>query len=116
MHFDAPLAVQSANGKRPGTRVFQITGPLTLDNLFVFQNAVQNGELPATAILDLSGVPYIDSAGMGAIVNYYVHCQRLGTLVILAGIGNRPMELFILAKVHTIIPMAGSVEEAEQQM
>ena len=116
MHFDAPLAVQSADGKRLGTRVFQVAGPLTLDNLFVFQDALQDGELPKAAILDLSEVPYIDSAGMGAIVNYYVHCQRLGTQVILAGIGSRPMELFILTKVHTMIPMADSVEQAEERI
>jgi anti-anti-sigma factor len=113
MHHDAPLAVSSTEGKWPGTRIFRIAGPLTLDNLFVFQNALRNAELPQIAILDLTDVPYLDSAGMGAIVNYHVHCQRKGAQVIVAGVNSRGMELFILTKVHTIIPMADSVEEAE---
>jgi anti-sigma B factor antagonist len=113
MHHDAPLAVSSTEGKRPGTRIFKIAGPLTLDNLFVFQDALRTGEQPQIAIFDLSGVPYLDSAGMGAIVNYYVHCQRKGAQVIVAGVNGRTMELFVLSKLHTIIPMANSAAEAE---
>ena len=45
----------------------QDSGPLTLDNLFVFQNALRSGEPPKIAILDLSRVPYLDSAG---------HCRQ----------------------------------------
>jgi anti-sigma B factor antagonist len=116
MHQDASLTVGSAQGKEPGTRIFQIKGPITLTNLFVFQDALRNGEAPQFAILDLSGVPYLDSAGMGAIVNYFVHCQRTGTRMIVAGVNSRSMELFILTKVHTIIPMADSVEEAERRV
>jgi anti-sigma B factor antagonist len=113
IHHDAPLAIGSTEGKLPSTRIFQIAGPLTLDNLFVFQNALRSGELPKIAILDLSRVPYLDSAGMGAIVNYYVHALNKGGKVIVVGVNSRAMELFVLTKVHAIIPMAESVEEAE---
>jgi anti-anti-sigma factor len=87
-----------------------------LDNVFVFQNALRNVELPQISILDLTDVPYLDSAGMGAIVNYYVHCQRKGAQAIVAGVNGRAMELFVLSKVHTIIPMADSVEEAQERI
>jgi anti-sigma B factor antagonist len=116
MHHDAPLAVSSTEGKRPGTRIFQIAGPLTLDNLFGFQDALRTGEQPQIAVLDLSRVPYLDSAVMGAIVNYYVHGQRKGAQVIVAGVNGRAMELFVLSKLHTIIPIADSVEEAQERI
>ena len=114
MHSDPPLAIQSKEGSVPGTRIFQVTGPVTLTNVFTFQDALRNGELPAVSILDLTNVPYLDSAGMGAIVNYYVHCQRNSVYMIVVGVNSRALELFILTKVHTIIPMAASVEEAEE--
>ena len=69
-------------------------------------------ELPQISILDLTDVPYLDSAGMGAIVNGYVHCQRKGAQAIVAGVNGRAMELFVLTKVHTIVPMADSVEKS----
>ncbi|HEY1984967.1 MAG TPA: STAS domain-containing protein [Terracidiphilus sp.] len=105
--------IDSHQGSNPGTRIFRITGPLTLSNVFGFQNALRNVDVPALAILDLTSVPYMDSAGMGAVVNYYTHCQRKGTRMIVAGVNSRARELFVLTKVHTIIPMTASIAEAE---
>jgi anti-sigma B factor antagonist len=113
MNSDGPIVIDSRPGKNPGSRIFRITGPLTLSNVFGFQDAVRSVEVPEVAILDLSGVPYMDSAGMGAIVNYFTHCQRKGARMIVAGVNSRAKELFVLTKVHTIIPMKANVEEAE---
>jgi anti-sigma B factor antagonist len=115
MQSDAPLVVDQKKGRSEGIRIFHCTGPITLGNVFTFQEAVRSGELATTSILDLSAVPYLDSAGMGAIVNFYTHCQRLGTRMIVAGVNNRARELFILTKVQNIIPMAESADEAQQQ-
>jgi hypothetical protein len=54
-----------------------------------------------------------DSAGMGAIINHYVHCQNKGVQLIVAGVNSRVMELFKMTKVDTVIALAGTVEEAE---
>lgn len=64
-------------------------------------------------IFDLAGVPYMDSAGMGVIINYYVSTARRGHKVIIAGTSDRVMELFKLTHVDTVISLAASVEEAE---
>jgi anti-anti-sigma factor len=115
MQSDAPLVIDEKEGKAEGVSVFHCSGPITLGNVFTFQSALRNRDLARVSILDLTAVPYLDSAGMGAIVNFYTHCQRVGTRMMVAGVNNRARELFILTKVHTIIPMAESVEEAEQQ-
>src|SRR3974390_3198113 len=101
MYTDPPLTVAIAEGKTPETRIFTLDGPLTLSNLFVFQDALLNCEVPRVAIFDLSRVPYMDSAALGAIANYHVHCQRAGAELIVAGVNSRPMELFVLTKLHT---------------
>jgi anti-anti-sigma factor len=77
---------------------------------------LRQGLPPLVAILDLSEVPYMDSAGMGAVINYFVHCEKNGITMIVAGVSSRVMELFRLTKVDTVISLAGSVEEAESRL
>ncbi len=113
MAIDDPLAIERKDGKAPGTLVFQLTGPVTLCNLFDLQGQLRSGDLPRVSILDLSGVPYMDSAGMGAIINYYTHCQGRGVRLIVAGVSSRVMELFKLTRVDTVMRLVPSVDEAE---
>ena len=107
-----PLTVETAPGKSEGTRILRLVGAVTLQNFFSLQSALQQ-EHPKVTILDLSGVPYMDSAGMGAIINYFVSAQRRGEKVIAAGTNYRVLELFKLTKVDSLIPLAESVEQAE---
>ena len=109
---DHPLVISRGEGAASGTRIFTLTGPVTLPNLFTLQAELRNGELPSGVILDLSGVPYMDSAGMGAIVNYFVHCQNRGVKLTAVGICSRVLELFKMTKVDTVIPCCPTVEEA----
>jgi len=85
---------------------------MTLRNLFTFQDEVRSVPLAKVMILDLAGVPYMDSAGMGSIINYFVHCQNAKVRMIAAGVSPRVMELFKLTKVDSVIPLAASVEAA----
>jgi len=113
MAIDAPLTIAQEEGKAPGMLIFRLTGPLTLCNLFDLQAQFRAGDPPPLTILDLAAVPYMDSAGMGAIINHYVHCQRKGARLIVAGVSPRVMELFRMTKVDSIISMAATVEEVE---
>jgi anti-sigma B factor antagonist len=113
MHNDSPLTFDLAEGRTSGTRIFRLAGPLTLGNLFDFQAALRTEPQPRTTGLDLSEVPYMDSAAMGTIVNYYVHCQKEGTALVVAGISSRVMELFKLTKVDTVIPLRDVFREDE---
>jgi anti-anti-sigma factor len=113
MHIDAPLAIEHEAGKTPGTVIIHLSGPVTLRNLFDLLPLLRSGALPSVLILNLEAVPYMDSAGMGAIVNHYVHCQNRNTRLIVAGVSTRVLELFRMTRVDKVIPLAASVEEAE---
>lgn len=113
MAIDDALVIERKEGKAPGTLVFHLTGPLTLRNLFDLQSQLRAGDLPRISILDLGGVPYMDSAGMGAIMNYYTHCQNKGVKLVVAAVSSRVMELFKMTRVDKVIAFAPSVEEAE---
>jgi anti-anti-sigma factor len=113
MAHDAPITFERKEGSAPGTLILTLNGPVTLRNLFDLQTQLRSAELPKVFILDLSGVPYMDSAGMGAIINHYVHCQSHGCKMIAAGVSPRVHELFRMTRVDSVIPQAPSVEAAQ---
>jgi anti-sigma B factor antagonist len=107
-----PLTIEVLPGKAQGTRIIRVGGNINLQNFFQLQEALKRDQATVT-ILDLSGVPYMDSAGMGAIINYFVSAQRRGEKMITAGANYRVLELFKLTKVDSLIPLADTVEQAE---
>src|SRR5271166_617771 len=106
------LDIEAIPGKSEGTRVVRVTGPILLRNFFALKAELEK-EYPPVTILDLSEVEYMDSAGMGAIINYYVSAQRRGNKLIAAGANYRVVELFKLTHVDSLIPMTATAEEAE---
>jgi anti-anti-sigma factor len=117
MAIDEPLSIERQDGKGQGTLILRLTGPLTLRNLFDFQaqlRAIQ--PTPPVTILDLTGVPYMDSAGMGTVINHHVHCMGKGARLIITGVSPRIHELFKMTRVDTVISQAATVEEAEASL
>lgn len=116
--------IERKEGKTPGTVIFRLSGPFTardmygsltpaaLRNMFNFQST-PNEKPPIVNIIDLAGVPYMDSSGLGVIVTHYVHCQNKGIKLILTGVNQRVLELFKMTKVDTTFPMATTVEEVD---
>lgn len=113
MFNDGPLTIDRKDGKDPNTRVFSLSGPLTLRNLFELQSELRNSALPPLTIIDLTGVPYMDSAGMGLVMNHYVRCQTKGARLVVSGANNRILDLFKVTKVDTILPLVATLEDAE---
>lgn len=107
-----PLVFKVLPGRNGSTKILRLTGPLVLQNMFELQGELTRDHAPLT-IFDLTNVPYMDSAGMGIIINFYVSATNRREKVIVAGTSNRVMELFRLTHVDTIIPLAATVEEAE---
>jgi anti-anti-sigma factor len=85
--------------------------PLALRS--TFESTPENA-IPAVHILDLTEVPYMDSAGLGMIVSHYVHCQNNGIRLIAAGVSQRVLQLLQMTKTDNLFPMVASVEEADQ--
>lgn len=107
-----PFSFEVLPGRAGSSRIIRLTGPLVLQVIFGLQAELAKDHPPLT-IFDLSGVPYMDSAGIGVITNTYVSAANRGKKVIVAGTTNRVLDLFKITRVDTIIPMAASVEEAE---
>ncbi|MBZ5608909.1 MAG: STAS domain-containing protein [Acidobacteriia bacterium] len=96
-----------------GVRVFRLTGPLTLKTMFDFQDAAR-AEADSALVVELSGVPYMDSAGLGTLLGVLASCQRHGRGFGITGASDRIQTLFTVSKVAGMIPSFESVETAEQ--
>jgi anti-sigma B factor antagonist len=83
----------------PLQEVLTLSGPLTASNCPVFENALRREEPSPTLILDLSDVPYVDSAGLGLLVSAYVSRQKTGRTMVLTGINPRVQKLFEITRV-----------------
>jgi len=110
---DGPLTIERKEGKTPGTQIFSLVGPLTLRNLFELQSELRNATPPPLTVIDLTEVPYMDSAGMGLVMNHYVRCQTRGTKLVVVGANNRVLDLFKVTKVDTVLPLVSTMDEAE---
>jgi anti-anti-sigma factor len=113
MLTDAPLSYERKDGRNAGTLVYVLTGPLTLRNMFDLQSELRGAPATPLVVMDLSGVPYMDSAGMGLIMNHYVHCQTHGARMVVAAANSRVLDLFKLTRVDTVLPLAATAEAAE---
>ena len=91
--------------------VLSLRGPLTMENVSPFLNAVRRESAP-TMILDFSGVPYLDSSGLGSLVSAYTSCQKAGRRVALTGVNKRVMKVFEITKVEEIFLMFPTLSDA----
>ena len=109
------LTLETYAGQAEGCRILRVHGPLTLQGVFDFQTALRTDPAPLL-VLDLSLVPYMDSAGMGAVINYYVSCQRNGRKLAVSGVNPRVLELFRLTKVEALLTIVPTVADAEKAL
>ena len=110
--LDRELTYAVADGAHADTLVLTLTGPLTLSNMFKFQDDLRAMK-PACLILDMTGVPYIDSAGLGVLMNSYVAADGDKRKFLLSGVNDRVRALLEMTKVDQILKIYSSVEAAE---
>lgn len=63
-------------------------------------------------LLNLSGVNYIDSGGLGTLVGLYTTAQKAGTAIKLANLTQRVGDLLQVTKLLTVFEVYDSEKEA----
>ncbi len=107
-----PLQIEDVSGTPAGQRVLRLSGPILLSNFFQFQALVRSSTAP-TLILDLTEVPYIDSAGIGALVGAYVNHQKDGRRLALVGVTQRVRNTMQVTHVEQFFPFYDSLAAAQ---
>jgi len=108
-----PLVIEDILGPREGQRVLRLTGPLTMSTLFDFQSRVRT-DSSRVLMLDFTNVPYVDSAGIGALVGAYVTHQKEGRSLYLIGVNERVQNALKITRVEKFFHLVDSVTAAEQ--
>jgi anti-sigma B factor antagonist len=94
----------------PDERIFKLNGALILSNIFSFQEKFR--ELPAAnTILDITQVSYVDSAGIGCIVNAHVSCKNSGKSFLLLGPNDRVRAVLHHTRVDTVLNIAAAMPD-----
>jgi len=107
------LQIEDINGAPHNFRLLRLSGPVTISNFFQFQSLVR-GNTSRKLILDLSGVPYIDSAGIGALVGAYVSHEKDGRSLALVGVSQRVRDAMQVTRVEQFFRFYDTEEAAQQ--
>ena len=116
------FTIERNQGKTPGTVIFRLAGPFTARDMYgtLSPNELRNtfesdeGTPHVLHIIDLTDVPYIDSAGLGLIVSHYVRCQNRDVRLVLAGVNPRVNQLLEMTKVDGFLSRIATVEDADR--
>jgi anti-sigma B factor antagonist len=110
--LEKELSYTTSDGAKEGTVILRLAGPFTLVNMFQLQNELRTMK-PDCLIMDLAEVPYMDSAGLGVIMNYFVSAQNGGRKFFLTTVNERIRALFDMTKVDSVLPICASIEAAQ---
>src|SRR6266496_6165610 len=106
---DEPLKIEDV-GVQNQKRILRLSGPLTIATLYEFQNIVRTNT-SASLVIDFTHVPYIDSAGVGALVGAYVRHQKEGHSITLAGVSERVRNTLKITQVDSFFKYSDSVPQ-----
>lgn len=102
-----------------GVTIVRATGRLTLsDSNGALKNAV-NALVEAGRVrfvLNLEGVPYVDSSGLGEIASAHVTVSRTGGRLLLAAVNARVLEALTVTKLMRVLSAAPDEQAAVAQL
>src|SRR6267154_5934233 len=82
------LRIDDQPGTQAGQRILRLHGALVMTTMFEFRATVRADQSRSLTI-DFANVPYVDSAGIGALVGAYVTRQHGGRSLALVGVSDR---------------------------
>jgi anti-sigma B factor antagonist len=105
------LDIESTQGAT-GVPVVRLRGALTLRTLYEFKQAALQ-DMSRPVIVDLTAVPYMDSAGLGALISVYTSSQRTARGFAMVGLSDRVRTLFQITHVEKLLPIFDTISAAE---
>lgn len=85
-----------------------------MHNFFEFQDLTRKQPQPRVLLIDLTEVPYIDSAALGSFVGIHVSCDKTGRKYALINPNDRLKKVFAMSNLDQLLITRNSIEEAEQ--
>jgi anti-sigma B factor antagonist len=94
--------------------VVQVAGDVDLSRSVEFQHQllVLLDQHPQRIVVNLSGVPYMDSSGVASLVKVLARARKTGTGLILVGLTPRVKSLFQITRLDSVFQVQATEEEA----
>ena len=100
----------------PDVKIIKLAGPLTVQNFAEFQEMTRREPRPRILIVDLTEVPYLDSAALGAFVGIHVSCEATNRKYALVGANGKLKSLFELSSVSAFLVIYDTMAEARANL
>lgn len=98
-----------------GPQVLRLIGPLVMSTAAEFQRWMR-AEPAATIVLDFSECPFIDSAGLGAVIAVFLHYKQQGRKFVITGMNEKCRALLKMTNVEHLFPTFDSVDNARKAL
>ena len=110
----ARLEMQHVQASQNGDLVVRLEGKLALETVNSFIQTMRH-EQATHLVLDMSGVSFLDSSGVGALVSLYVSRKHSGKSLAIARLTPQGNAVLQVSGVVKLIPTFATVEEAVDQ-
>jgi anti-sigma B factor antagonist len=90
---------------------YKAIGKISLETVNEFVSKMR-AETASYLVLDLSGVSFLDSAGVGALVSLFVSRRNQGKTFALAALSPQATAVVTVAGLQNLLPVCKTVEEA----
>ncbi|HFB98179.1 MAG TPA: anti-sigma factor antagonist [Bryobacterales bacterium] len=109
------MSLEITRREKEGVRILALKGRLTAgEEVEGLRRAIRE-EIEAgntKLILDLAGVDYIDSTGLGTLVVCYTRVKRAGGALKLLNLNRREIQLLVLTKLTTVFELFDDEQDA----
>jgi anti-anti-sigma factor len=108
---NARLEIQQGPDSGKGNVITRLNGKLSLETVNSFLQTMRK-EPAQHLLLDMSGVAFLDSSGVGALVSLFVTRKQAGKTLALANLTKQAMAVLQVVGILKLIPTYPSVEAA----
>jgi anti-sigma B factor antagonist len=109
------MALSVARREKEDIQILDIEGRITAgEEVAAFRKLVDD-EIAAKhlrVVLNLGGVDYIDSTGLGSLVVCFTRLQKAGGMLKLLNLNRRHIELLVLTKLTTVFEVFDDEQDA----
>ena len=99
-----------------GYRVLHLRGDLDSSTVAAFREAIAQAGPETAAVIEMSDVPFLDSAGIGALIGGIRRLRELGGDVAVASPRPALKRVLHMTGFDRIVPVTDSVEQAADAM
>jgi len=105
------IELEKLPSKDAASTTYRAKGKLSLETVSRFIQEMRP-EPSQKLILEMSGVSFLDSAGVGALVSLFVNRRTQGKTLALASLSPQATAVVTVAGLQNLLPIYKTVEEA----